>query len=574
MSKVSANISTEEFLQDQLEMTKDRHEMLSALLSNTMAREGCFLAFASSMGKTGSNGHPNANPVPSFTVLHSLEWISQNIRLGSEMPFMADKIDRKTGRLVVDFSNADEIKQRAPDWTRQSALAAYLAQPHRKFGPIMAVISPAWVENSEPEYWDEQKRAIDTSADFTPIEPEGRVGLLRLEGVQLYALDGQHRVLGIRGLRDLQERGFLQLRAQDGTPRGGVMTKEDFFEKFRLEIEDLQSVFNDTMPVEYTPAIVKGETHSEATRRIRRTFIAINSYAKKTDKGENILLDETDGYAILARQLGVGHTLFKDDGCVQRVNWKSASILSGSSHVTTLSTLKEAATAFLPVVKPEIFGEWRAPVRGMVPLRPTEDELSLGSKLMFNLFDHILSLPIFQILQRTAPLEYTAVLNRWREFPGFDVFAPRLLAEGALERSRGHLLLRPIGQILLVKAVAELTASEADGGHGLGMDFIFRKLDQIDANRGFEMSRPQSVWYGVTYGTVRAKIVTGNKSWAHRLLVHLINGLKDEYATMVLWRNFVSCRTLDVKRQTWKDLGGEVSHFDWGAHQLPKPLND
>jgi len=549
--------------------------MLAALLGQTMGRKGVFLAFASSMGKTGCNGHPNATPVPSYTVLHSLEWISQNIRLGSEMPFMANKIDHATGRLVVDFSNADEIKQRAPDWTRQAALAAYLSQPHRKFGPIMAVISPEWVEDAGNRNWDAQNRALTTAADFTPIEPGGRVGLLRLEGVRLYALDGQHRVLGMRGLLELQERGFMQLRAHDGTPRGGVMSKEEFFESFRLEIEDLQSVFNDTMPVEYTPAVVKGETHGEATRRIRRTFIAINSYAKKTDKGENILLDESDGYAIVARRLGVGHPLFRaEDRMEQRVNWKSSSILSGSSHLTTLSTLKEAAAAYLPVVKPEIFGQWRAPLRGMVPMRPPDDKIDLGSDLMFKLFDRILKLPIFQVLQRTAPHEYNAVLNRWREFPDFDMFDPRLLIQAEAGRSRGHLLLRPLGQIILVKAVAELVSSEENGGHGLGIDFVFQSLEQIASNRGFEMPRPQTVWYGVTYGSVRGRIVTANKAWAHRLLVQLIAGLKSDDEKMSLWRNWVSCRIVDTKRQTWKDLHGEVSHFDWDKHQLPKALNE
>jgi len=69
----------------------------------------------------------------------------------------------------------------------------------------------------------------------------------------------------------------------DGSARGGTMSREQFFDTFRVATEDLQSIFNDTMPVEYTPAVVRGETTGEATRRIRRTFIAINSYAKKTD---------------------------------------------------------------------------------------------------------------------------------------------------------------------------------------------------------------------------------------------------------------------------------------------------
>ena len=132
--------------------------MLSALLGRTITRKDQFAAFASNMGRAAPFDGNHGVPVPSYTVLHSLDWISHHIRLGSEMPFMENKIDPKTGRFVVDYSNADEIKQRAPDWTRQAALAAYLAQPQRKFGPIMAVISPDWVEQSNHPNWDKNGR--------------------------------------------------------------------------------------------------------------------------------------------------------------------------------------------------------------------------------------------------------------------------------------------------------------------------------------------------------------------------------------------------------------------------------
>jgi len=564
----------DDYREAQAKVDRDRAEILSALLGQTIARDGQFVAFASRMGRTADTNGSLGVPVPSFTVLHSLEWISHHIRLGSEMPFMQDKIDHETGRLIVDSSNADEIKQRAPDWTRQAALAAYLAQPQRKFGPIMAVISPNWVEHSSHGNWNKDGRALTTSAEFTPIEPSGRVGLLKLDGVRLYALDGQHRVLGMRGLRELQERGTLQLRSHDGTPRGGTMSRSEFCETFRVRIEDLQFIFEDTLPVEYTPAVVIGETHAEATRRIRRTFIAINSYAKKTDKGENILLDETDGFAVVARRLGVTHPLFKaDDGEEPRVNWKGASITAGSSHLTTLSTLKEVAAAYLPMLKPEIFEHWRAPIRGMMPIRPPDAEIELGSDLILKLFDRIVRLPVFQILQRASSHEYASVLNRWREFPEFDVFASRTCQDRELGSNRGHLLLRPLGQLILVKAVAELVASEANGGHGLGLDFVFRALEHIASNRGFEMPRPQTVWYGVTYGSVRGRIVTRNKSWAHRLVVQQVHGLRNESETMSLWRNWVTCRIVDPRRQTWKNLDGEVVHFEWDYPELPEPVD-
>src|ERR1035441_8052444 len=97
-SNESSPSSVDSFLKEQAEMNRDRAEMLSSLLEQTITREGQFVAFASSMGRTaGSEGSDGAH-VPSFTVLHSLEWISSNIRLGSEMPFLENKIDSETGR--------------------------------------------------------------------------------------------------------------------------------------------------------------------------------------------------------------------------------------------------------------------------------------------------------------------------------------------------------------------------------------------------------------------------------------------------------------------------------------------
>ena len=45
---------------------------------------------------------------------------------------------------------------------------------------------------------------------------------------------------------------------------------------------------DETISVEYLPAVIKGETREKAVQRVRSIFVAVNSYARKTDKGENI----------------------------------------------------------------------------------------------------------------------------------------------------------------------------------------------------------------------------------------------------------------------------------------------
>lgn len=558
----------DDFLREQTQMTKERHEMLGALLSSAMIRRGYFLAFASWMGSTEGSGSSGSNRVPSYTVLHTLEWISQHVHLGSEMPFMADKIDPGSGRLIVDCSNADEVKQRAPDWTRQAALAAYLTQPQRKFGPLMGVISPSWVDDQTHENWC-NGRALKTAAEFIPIEPNQTVGLLKLDGVRVYALDGQHRVLGMRGLRELRDLGFLQLRAKNGSPRSSQLSRDDFIREFGLTIEAFQSVFCDTMPVEYLPAVVRGESHAEATRRIRRTFIAINSYAKKTEKGENILLDETNGYAIVARRLAVNHPLFRGRRG-QRVNWKTTSIPSGRTpFITTLNTLEEIARCYLPAVCPEVVDAWQASISGVVPMRPSDQALNEAFEALSDFFDRVGRLPIFARLAEQTAEQEQAFLEKWREFP-------RYLRTGAMMEGtsgfRGHLLLRPLGQIILTKAVVEILRGDDRKRQGLTLNTIFRRLNYLDDGDGFEAHRPRNIWWGVTYSGITNRILNSGASWGHKLLVQCISGIEDKSRKNELWWTWVRSRAVDLKSQTWKNLEGRVARFDWDTPELPEPI--
>jgi hypothetical protein len=164
-----------------------RKLMLQELLKEATDRKGYVLVHSSAMGKTlTETGSPKS--VPSYAATHSLEWIANSIKLGSQMPFMESKINEETGRLEIDEENAEEVKQRAPDWTRQPALAAYLAQSSRKFGPIIAVVNPPWVDNPKHENWDSKGRAVKSATEFSQLDLEGRVGLLKLEGALIYAL--------------------------------------------------------------------------------------------------------------------------------------------------------------------------------------------------------------------------------------------------------------------------------------------------------------------------------------------------------------------------------------------------
>jgi len=89
----------------------------------------------------------------------------------------------------------------------------------------------------------------------------------------------------------------------------------------------------------------------EGKERTRRLFTNINKYAKTTTKGENIALDEDNGYAILTRRLISEHDFLKEDGRIivftrndheGEISIASGTIPNGHKKAfTTITTLFE-----------------------------------------------------------------------------------------------------------------------------------------------------------------------------------------------------------------------------------------
>ena len=98
-------------------------------------------------------------------------------------------------------------------------------------------------------------------------------GVLRLDGTQtLFAIDGQHRVEGIKqALEDNSELGR----------------------------EEVSVIF------------VAHRNDSDGMERTRRLFTTLNRYAKPVSKSEIVALDEDDIVAITTRELVEKHPLFQ-----------------------------------------------------------------------------------------------------------------------------------------------------------------------------------------------------------------------------------------------------------------------
>ena len=145
-----------------------------------------------------------------------------------------------------------------------------LKQPQRFFNSLIIGVyggSPNWHEfkiNTNSEF----------EAELLPFHLEGALGILRLNGEEtLFAIDGQHRVQGI---------------------------KKALEKNNELKREEVSVIF------------VSHSNDPVGLERTRRLFTTLNRYAKPVKKSEIIALDEDDTIAIITRELVEKHPLFCD----------------------------------------------------------------------------------------------------------------------------------------------------------------------------------------------------------------------------------------------------------------------
>jgi hypothetical protein len=533
---------------------------LSRQITKISKQNGILFALRSKMGNITLD-HGKEISVPSFVISQSLDWIGKNVRMGSEMPFMQTSVDPVTGELKIDESNAEELSQRSPDWRRLPGIAAYLAHDsRRKFGSILVVINPSWVDDQDHENWGQTnsgKRALKSAYQFTALDPEGRVGLLDLDedNYLLYALDGQHRVMGIRGIQELINLGHLELKKQGGESLGKNIELNEFMTAFRVSLSDLHGLLEETMTIELLPAVIAGETRREASQRVRAAFVAINAYMQKTGKSTNALLSESDGFALIARKAGIMHPLFRED----RVNWKNASLPKRSKHYSTLETIRNMTSRYLYHVAPDLVKSWNPLFSNQVPMRPDEEQIEIARTHFFEFLEGMYNLPVFQ------GLEAGDVLDEIRLFPS-DF--PNILSIG-----KGHILTRPVGQEILAEAVG-LVKSE-----GLDIKKVFSRLKIMDINNGFSMHTADSLWYGTIYDFTKRTVNTrvDIKRSAH-LLAYMIRGSDHDEPDDLKKFIIISRKTGEANENKWVDFDGVIKSYNplntWDSVTLPNPISD
>lgn len=308
----------------------------------------------------------------------------------------------------------DEIHERKKlaDWIQRSAIDKHASAisnylqttPQRFLGSLIVGVyggAPNWtpVAVNVPEE--------DGIAEELIANLEGRIGLLHFSGAEkLFAIDGQHRVAGIK--------------------------------EALLEISPDDVLFEDSLSAIFVAHDPKTEVGKQRTRRL---FTTVNKNANIVSKAARIALDEDDGFAIVTRRLIDSHWLFEDDR-------KYVLYSSTGSLPSTDSTSITSVVGLFELVKDLHFGD-----KSFGKERPDEPAIEDHLKYCSDYFDALLSV---------IP-EYKDVFAKAKQKPGYYripernhmLFRP--MGQRTFARAVQSLVSRGIA---LSDAVAELADAE------------------------------------------------------------------------------------------------------------------
>lgn len=540
-------------LNDYDKSQKQGPRILRQLLDQFIHNTNKHLVSRINMGKTqfGSAGRG----IESYTGKMKISEIADRIQLGSDMSFMKNKIDESTKKVIIDEENADQILQRIPTWDRKKELTGYLVSNNfRKFTTILTVVTPAWVEDPHHENWSADGKALKDAIEFEALDSKGEIGLIDLNGHGIFALDGQHRVMGLKGLKELSNTHKFQEKNKNGKDMR-ASTMDEWMENYGIDdISEITQILNESISIEFVPSVLTGETREEATIRLRNIFFNINTNAKKIDSNEQTIMDEQNTFAILARAVAFGkkignetiskHKLFNPSpSSKSKVRSKSTSLGEKDSEIVTLQGIKEGAQKYFTATDEEEVNKLLP--KGQSPRTPSDEVFKKYLKDFNELLDLIAELPVFKSIDRGDKPE------DFRNSP-----SDKNNAE-TNSKLKGHLLLRKIGFPILTAAIGQvLIETEMD------LRDIFDRLNKLDKEEKFSMHNPQNLWYGVTYDMFRKNMIIKNNNLAIDLLKFLITG-SDTNKRAELLERLKQLRIIDQDKGLWIDFNGnQVSLSD------------
>ena len=535
-----------------LERELNYKEALRLLLDWQRDREDHHVALPAKMGTSKS-----------YLITVSLGWIAANVYFARDLPIFKEHQRKDSKAIDINDVTAEYLQQRAPDYTRQLPMAMYLAsREHHKFPPLLLVAYQDWVYDEAHDMWDPHGRARESSLNVVGLDTKACIVDLDVANTRYFALDGQHRLMAIKGLKDLLDNGRLSARKKDGTAiTGKDMTRDEiegYFEERGLDPDKLQGAMDEVMGVEIIPAVQNQETFRESVSRLRNVFVDVNENAKRLEKGELTLLDENDAFRIVARTVMTKHLLFKDGSGGLNVDTKSNQISETSPNYTVLNALVLITQAYLGE-RPE-FNGWKDTVlnlkgrRGVGPLRPTDGEIENGLVQLSMYFDALEKLTSHQ----NMILYFSSGAKEGK--------SPAEL-RGSGDR---NILLRPIAQVALARAIARLQKDK-----GSDLDDLMEILACREEAGELDLANRKAPWFGILCDTIEEKVRRHKRyeDLCVEMMIYLLgSGFgDDEQRRKKLFDSFFDARIggEDSGESVAWDLSGHLKTKD--EFSLPEP---
>ena len=328
-----------------------------------------------------------------------------------------------------NFTIEERMQREINDKRVREEIAPYIANdPNRFFSSLIVLVY-------KPDVFGfEGFEDLNVELPLSYKAAQEKMGFLTIEGGQLVALDGQHRLAGLEAV--------IQRRIQ------GSLADE-------VPSDDISVVFimlDGNMP------------------KVRHIFNKVNRYARTTSRGDNIVTSEEDGIAILTRRLldkdqPLGAT--KDDKLL--VNWQSNTLSARSTQWTTISAVYFAVKDILE------YEEFDFDVKSGLrkgSTRPSEDELEEAHQLTHEWWNALL-----------AGMDGI----RWA------IANPTAIPEFRQDAQPHSLLFRPIGIMALVRGIRIAKRRSDLKDEPVSLAELVEKANRIDWRIRID-SRINSLW--------------------------------------------------------------------------------
>lgn len=290
----------------------------------------------------------------------------------------------------------NELIQRRLNTGRAKRIARYLVHEDQRFFNALVVGvyggDPCWYDFAEIS---PQRAAGDIKI---PDDAEETMGFLSFTGEErLFALDGQHRLAGIK--QALSERNDL------GLDRVAVI-------------------------------FVAHRSGEVGLQRTRRLFTILNKTAKPVLKADIIALDEDDVMAICTRRL-VDHCTYFNRGQVGML-LKNSLPPSDKTSWTTITTTYDVLTTLFAKTYPSYFEGTSRTLDDLKSKRPEDDILEQYYQF---------AVDYFRLMSKYRP-EVNEV---------FESETPAVAVQKHRHAQGGSVLYRPLGQKIFTQVVSELS---------------------------------------------------------------------------------------------------------------------